>query len=181
MRPVPLHVGQKFGRLTVAGLSSLPFTRHGRPSRRRAWACRCECGEQITVFANSLTTGHTVSCGCFHSDVSREVSRALFTKHNGKRLPEYRVWRNMLNRCYWPKGNAFQHYGGRGISVCDRWRFGDGKRHAFECFLADMGRRPSPDLSIDRIDNDGNYEPGNCRWATRSQQQNNTRRNKRTQ
>lgn len=78
-----------------------------------------------------------------------------------------------------PKGNAFQHYGGRGISVCDRWRFGDGKRHAFECFLADMGRRPSPDLSIDRIDNDGNYEPGNCRWATRSQQQNNTRRNKR--
>jgi hypothetical protein len=89
--------------------------------------------------------------------------------------PEYKAWHGMLMRCYWKQGPRFKDWGGRGITVCDRWRFGENGVHPFECFIADVGRRPSPGHSIDRIDNDGNYYSDNVRWTTRSQQQRNSR------
>lgn len=91
------------------------------------------------------------------------------TKHGMCTSPEYRAWQRMKQRCYWKKGFAYSYYGGRGIKVCDRWL------NSFENFYADMGDRPSPELSLDRIDSNGNYEPSNCRWATRSQQSRNSR------
>jgi hypothetical protein len=91
-----------------------------------------------------------------------------------KRAPEYGTWWGMVQRCTYPRHNRFALYGGRGIAVCDRWRYGDGERSGFECFFADMGPRPERH-SIDRVDNDGNYEPGNCRWATASVQMRNRR------
>jgi len=89
---------------------------------------------------------------------------------------EYAALRSAVNRCHREKDAGFIRYGARGISVCERWRFGEGGRSGFECFLEDMGRKPSPELSLDRINNDGNYEPGNCRWATDHEQRTNTRR-----
>jgi hypothetical protein len=82
----------------------------------------------------------------------------------------------MINRCYRPTTGNFHNYGGRGITVCDRWRFGEGGLSGFECFIGDMGRRPDPALSVDRINNDGDYEPANCKWATAKEQANNRRR-----
>lgn len=97
--------------------------------------------------------------------------------HGMTKTPEHKAWRQMQTRCYAPNNPAFENYGARGIKVCDRWRNGDGNRGGFQCFFADMGLRPSPKHSLDRWpNNDGDYEPSNCRWATREQQNRNTRR-----
>lgn len=115
---------------------------------------------------------------CRKCIVKRVVQRNIVnnTKHNnardGLQTPEYKAWSGMKQRCYSPRCRSYRNYGARGITVCDRWR------DSFENFLADMGRKPAANLSIDRIDNDGNYEPGNCRWATWTQQANNTRRSR---
>lgn len=99
--------------------------------------------------------------------------------HNrgGRRTPEYRAWASMIARCKYPKRRGYKNYGGRGISVCHRWQAGDGRQSGFECFLEDVGPRPSAGHSIDRRDNNGNYEPGNVRWATKVQQSSNKRPN----
>lgn len=132
-------------------------------TRRVYWICECECGSSASVAAADLKSGHTKSCGCLNSE-SRK-SKAL--RHGYNRTTTYVCWSNMLARC----GNAnrpdFKNYGGRGITVCERWL-------DFANFLADMGEKPSG-LTIDRINNDGNYEPGNCRWATPSEQRRNQR------
>lgn len=97
-------------------------------------------------------------------------------KHGQSRTGLYRIWGGMIDRCTHTGRPYSKHYVDRGIAVCSRWRNGEGGLTGFECFAHDMGQRPSPDHSIDRIDNDGNYEPSNCRWATRSQQQRNKRK-----
>ena len=129
------------------------------------WNCRCDCGAMTTVVAVELKR-RTHSCYA--------CSRTVI--HGMRKTEEYATWINLFFRCYNKKSENYSHYGGRGIKVCDRWTNGDGYKHPFECFLEDMGKRPTKEHSIDRIDVDGNYEPGNCRWATRDVQA----RNKRT-
>jgi len=126
------------------------------------WLCRCECGKTTIVRGSSLRNGHTVSCGCKSAS-----ENGLST------TPEHRIWRAMHNRCYNTNHTHYQYYGGRGIAICDRWR------ESFAAFLEDMGPKPFPEATIDRFpDNDGNYEPGNCKWSTRKEQSQNTRTTK---
>lgn len=132
------------------------------------YACQCDCGHALIVRGVSLQSGATTSCGCFHRE---KVGAANRTHGMSGATPEYRAWAHMLRRCYTPTTREYRHYGGRGIKVCDRWR------ESFENFYADMGPRPTADHSIDRIDNDGDYEPKNCRWTTAGVQARNTRKN----
>ncbi len=160
-KAIELHQGDRFGRLTV--VERAPHA----PTAGWRWLCRCDCGEETTVRSRSLRTGNTQSCGCLQRERVREILTTHGESARGKWTPEFQAWAAMRKRC----GSGFrqrQYYADRGITVCKRW-------DAYETFLADMGRRPSPDHSIDRINNDGNYEPSNCRWATRSEQQRNKR------
>lgn len=157
-------VNQQFGRLMVIDLASMD----GGATR---WQCRCECGAIVVVKSGDLRNGHTRSCGCYQ----RQRASQTMTRHGeSKSTPEYRAWLNMRTRCSNSRLVYFKYYGGRGIEVCERW-------HVFENFLADMGRRPTAKHSIDRINPDGHYEPGNCRWATWPEQSNNQRRHKKDQ
>lgn len=132
------------------------------------WKCLCDCGNHCFVPTHTLNSNRQKSCGCLKNELAKQRA----TKHGGFGTPEYACWNSILSRTYWKSANSFQRYGARGIQVCDRWL-------KFENFLEDMGKRPSKNHSIDRIDNDGNYEPANCRWATAKQQANNRSTNKR--
>jgi hypothetical protein len=138
----------------------------GREGNANYWLCGCECGGEKIVRAGHLLQDKIRSCGCL-----TRASRSAPNKTHGMSLtPEYQSWKSMKDRCLNKRNRAFKHYGGRGITVCDRWI------KSFEDFYSDMGPRPSPRHSLDRYpDNNGNYEPGNCRWATSAQQRANQR------
>jgi hypothetical protein len=131
------------------------------------WLCACSCGRTTLVWGVPLRQGLTKSCGCFAAD----STRARQIKHGLSGTPEYSSWLAMHDRCRNPKANGYQNYGGRGIKIHPRWCGGD---HGVQNFLADMGKRPAGH-TLDRIEVNGNYEPGNCRWSTPSQQNRNRR------
>lgn len=171
--------GQKFGRLTVKCRVA------GRRTRHVMWNCLCDCGQKIIVRGSAMTTGNSSSCGCYQRELMAGVGRTNGT-HRLSHTPEYPIWTAMKHRCYVKKNPRYKYYGAMGVRVCDRWLHGDGARDGFECFLIDMGPRPPsrrrstagrrPDFSIDRFpDNDGDYEPSNCRWATAIEQRHNRR------
>lgn len=154
-----VETGSKFGRWTVLGKSE----RTNVDGERPYFSCRCDCGTVGEVHRSGLTSGNSSSCGCLH--------RETVTKHGRSQSDVYGIWGTMIYRCTNPNAHGYENYGGRGIRVCDRWA------RSFEAFLEDMGPRPSPKHTIDRIDNYGHYEPGNVRWATKKEQSRNTRRN----
>lgn len=149
--------GQVFGCLTVLGFA-------GRVNGRKPvqWWCKCECGNLTRVGGICLRSGQTQSCGCLRTTQMRRLTR----RHGKTGTPEHKIWGGMRNRCNNPRNHKFPHYGQRGIRVCNRW-------NDFENFLADMGKRPTPKHSIERINNDGNYDPDNCKWAEPKEQMNN--------
>jgi hypothetical protein len=159
-------LGERFGRL-------VPFNRYLAPHIRMDyfyWHCQCDCGRMPLVPQNGLLRGLTVSCGCYRLEVNTKHGRSGIV--DGKRVDRtYSIWCSMLGRCYVTSAGGYERYGAKGITVCDRWR------NSFEAFLEDMGEAP-PGKTIDRFPNrEGNYEPGNCRWATPKQQQNNLTNN----
>lgn len=150
--------GKQFSRLRVLYYEGL-----------RKWVCQCSCGKMRVVSAGHLKSGNTKSCGCLQKD----TNIARLTKHGGAAQgsrSEYQIWKGIRKRIYNSRAASYSRYGGRGISICERWE------DSFENFLADMGARPSPQHSVDRRDNDGDYCPENCYWATASQQNRNTGR-----
>jgi len=153
--------GQKYGRLTV-------ISEHGRSKNKNVlWLCKCDCGNTTVIPATIIRRGITISCGCFRDEMSSKRRKT----HGYSYKDEYLIWQGMKKRCLNKNCKAYPMYGGRGISICERW-------NKFENFLADMGPRPSKDHSIDRKENDGNYEPTNCRWTIPTVQARNTRSRK---
>lgn len=150
--------GQRFGRL-------IALERINTRVHHTLWLCRCGCGKSARVAYQRLVAGKTRSCGCLR----RDLNLARGTRHGLTGTSTYRSWASMLTRCRNPNRNTHQRYMGRGIKVCQRW-------YSFENFLADMSERP-PGTSLDRINPDGDYEPGNCRWATQREQMANMSRN----
>jgi hypothetical protein len=160
-------VGLRFGRIIVVSEVEPTTDPDGRKCRR--FLIRCDCGGEKIVTRQNLRSGDTQSCGCLFEEHNRRRKWSTHGESQTGRTAEYRAWTSMKSRCINERHSKFQDYGGRGISVCQQWT------NSYERFLADMGRKPTPAHSIDRIDNDGNYEPGNCRWATAKQQVDNRR------
>jgi len=154
--------GDVFERLTAISYFGVSKNKH------LLWIFECSCGTSKPMSIYSVLDGSAKSCGCLQKEAASKSSK----KHGLHKCSEYNIWAHIKHRCFNEKNGSYASYGGRGITMCDSWK------NSFEQFLKDVGRRPSNLYSIDRINNDGNYEPGNVRWATRLVQQNNTRFNK---
>ena len=159
-KPIEDLTGQTFGRLTVIGPAAR--RKYGIPT----WDCKCQCAVVLPVAGKCLKNGNTQSCGC--------QRRENLSTHGKSYTPTFSSWSSMLTRCFNPKYKRYADYGGRGITVCERWRIIKRGDDGFKNFLADMGERPDG-KTLDRVNNDGNYEPGNCRWATAAEQRSNQR------
>ena len=153
--------GKKIGRLTV--ITEAGSDKHGHVK----WLCQCECGTQKVILGDPLQRGLTRSCGCLRKEA---VSKATST-HGMSGTTTYSAWNSMLGRCIYPNTNGYKNYGGRGITVCERWL------HSFENFYADMGVKPKK-LTLERIDNNKGYSPDNCKWASRTENNRNKRTNR---
>lgn len=158
-------IGQRFRRLLV--IEELPPKKPGH----LVYLCECICGTKCSVTAADLRRGDTKSCGCLRRELghTNQFKHGEAGKNTALRTPEYRAWQEMKRRCTDPCRPYYKHYGGRGITVCERWL-------TYNNFLADMGRKPHSKTSLDRINNEGNYEPSNCRWTDGTTQRLNQRR-----
>jgi hypothetical protein len=158
--------GKRFGRLVVLRRVENHITSGGHSVS--SWLCKCNCGSEVIIRGRRLRRSETRSCGCLRADTMSGIARDYNTTHGGSYTPLYNVWRGILKRCYIPTNKDYKRYGARGIRVCRRWM-------DFANFRDDMGDRPNGML-IDRINNEGNYEPRNCRWATPKISSNNRRK-----
>lgn len=148
-------VGRKFNRWTIIAPGEPEYSRSGKKVTN--WYCRCECGTERVVRHGSLQSGRSTSCGCARRDYLDERARTAKNRH-----PLFITWQGIKARCFSPSNGQYKYYGGRGITMCDEWV------NDMYAFVDYVGPKPGPEYTVDRIDSDGNYEPGNVRWATKA-------------